>query len=200
MALQNYEAAKKKFPPAYVVDSEGKPLYSWRVLILPFIEEGNMYREFHLDEPWDSPHNLQFLEHCPSYFQCPASNLSREKGETTYAMIVGPDAVSNGSESVGMDFIASTPQGASGTLLITESRIPVPWTAPYDIPLESLRDGISPRVAPSKDKQGVGAPHNSNAVAAFVDGSVRYLDPSTTTPEQLWKLATIGTSEEKPSP
>src|SRR5690348_6194553 len=66
LALMDYQAAYRKFPPAVVRDKAGRPLYSWRVLVLPFLEQQRLYEQFHLDEPWDSEHNKQFLKETPS--------------------------------------------------------------------------------------------------------------------------------------
>src|SRR5262245_3840531 len=66
VALQNYNEEHGELPPAVVRGANGQPLYSWRVLILPYLEEGELYEEFRLDEPWDSEHNLRLLERMPS--------------------------------------------------------------------------------------------------------------------------------------
>ena len=58
LALHNYHDTHGLYPPAVVYGDDDKPLYSWRVLILPFVEQDALYKEFHLDEPWDSPHNI----------------------------------------------------------------------------------------------------------------------------------------------
>ena len=55
LAIHNYIASHGSFPPAYTQDNAGKPLLSWRVLILPYIEQDALFKEFHLDEAWDSP-------------------------------------------------------------------------------------------------------------------------------------------------
>ncbi len=70
LAMRNYESAYGHLPPAVVYGENGQPLYSWRVLILPYIEEDELYRQFKLDEPWNSPHNIQLLERMPILYQC----------------------------------------------------------------------------------------------------------------------------------
>lgn len=57
MAIFNYESVHKKFPPRIVTDADGNALYSWRGLVLPFLEEKELYEKFRLDKPWDSPYN-----------------------------------------------------------------------------------------------------------------------------------------------
>jgi hypothetical protein len=62
LALHNYEAANGAFPPAYVADADGKPMHSWRVMILPYAEEPALYKKYRFDEPWDGPNNRQLWD------------------------------------------------------------------------------------------------------------------------------------------
>jgi hypothetical protein len=85
LALHNYHDKHGRLPPAVVYGEDGKPLHSWRVLLLPFIAQGELYREFKLDEPWDSPHNLALLPRMPATFAppfrgCWVVDLVRGKG------------------------------------------------------------------------------------------------------------------------
>ncbi len=73
IGLQNYHDTYNAFPPAYTVDEDGKPLHSWRVLILPFIEQQALYEQIRLDEPWDSEHNRQFHAVNMQEFRCPSA-------------------------------------------------------------------------------------------------------------------------------
>lgn len=77
-----YHDVNKTLPPA-VHSKDGKPLLSWRVLVLPYIEEDKLYREFHLDEPWDSPHNKKLLSRMPAVLRSPLSNIA-DQGRTVY--------------------------------------------------------------------------------------------------------------------
>ena len=65
VAMHAYNDKFKRLPPAIVYSNDGKPLYSWRVLLLPFIEKEALFNDFHLDEPWDSEHNKKLLEKMP---------------------------------------------------------------------------------------------------------------------------------------
>ncbi len=80
-ALHNYHETWKQFPPAAITDKNGKPLLSWRVAILPFTDHSQLHEKFHLDEPWDSPHNFALLKEMPSYYACP-SDMERKPGMT----------------------------------------------------------------------------------------------------------------------
>ena len=83
IALLNYQDAKKSLPPRANFDASGKPLLSWRVLVLPYLDpnEAKLYSEFHLDEPWDSEHNRQLIARMPKVFKNP--RIDRE-GFTNY--------------------------------------------------------------------------------------------------------------------
>src|SRR5689334_2744482 len=78
MAMHNYaDAHDQQLPPAVVYGRYGQPLYSWRVLLLPYIEQDDLYKEFQLDEPWDSPHNLALLPRMPGSYAAPGSKKSK---------------------------------------------------------------------------------------------------------------------------
>src|SRR5438477_2970944 len=72
LAMHNYRSANDAFPMPAITDKNGKPLLSWRVAILPFIEQGELYNKFHTDEPWDSPHNKALLKEMPPTYLCPS--------------------------------------------------------------------------------------------------------------------------------
>ena len=194
LAILNYANKYRQFPPAYVCDSAGRPLYSWRVLILPFLEEAELYGEFRLDEPWDSSHNLTLLEKCPKIFQCPALEFDPTKGETTYAMIVGPDAISNGPKSIEVNGFGK-PQ--ESVILIAESNRRIPWMAPKDIPVESLLFGLIKPNEETADAPGVAASHNGSTVIVYADGSADTLPPSIST-QSLVNLATAKAKKDEP--
>ncbi len=130
LAMHNYHEVKKTFPPAASRDAQGKPLLSWRVHILPYLEEPGLYEQFHLDEPWDSPHNKALLAQMPQVFRSPASK-SRKPGYTNYVVPVGPGTVFEGPEGRSFRDIRD---GTSNTIMILEvdDAHAVPWTKPDD--------------------------------------------------------------------
>jgi hypothetical protein len=127
-----------------VCGDDGQPLLSWRVLILPYIEEDELYREFHLDEPWDGPHNRRLQARMPALLAPPPGKASRVPPHSTVCKVfVGPGAAFEGSR--GLSLTADFPDGTSNTILIFEGGEPVPWTRPEDLaydpagPLPDLR-------------------------------------------------------------
>jgi hypothetical protein len=127
---------------ADLAKSEGKlkgktlPLLSWRVAILPFIEEVNLYKEFKLDEPWDSEHNKKLIAKMPQVY-APVRGKTREPGMTFYQVFVGKDAPFNGT--ISPRFPASFTDGLSNTFLVVEAGQAVPWTKPADVPYDAAK-------------------------------------------------------------
>jgi hypothetical protein len=137
-AIQSYHDSFGKYPKAVIRDKDGKPLYSWRVLIAPFLEQREITEEFHREEAWDSPHNLRFLEKMPRQF---ASVYSYPTvGKTHYQVFVGPGTAFEKDGLWRGDF----PDGLENTLFVIEAPHAVPWTKPVDLaygpdkPLPSL--------------------------------------------------------------
>lgn len=97
LALLNYESTYGHFPPQAICAADGTPLLSWRVAILPFLEEQALYERFKLDEPWDSPHNKALLAEMPDVYHDPSSARSSAEGNTDYLGVSGPAAIFDGS-------------------------------------------------------------------------------------------------------
>ncbi len=134
LALHNFESAYRKLPSTVIVDESGeKPLLSWRVAILPYIGEDELYQQFHLDEPWDSPHNITLLEKMPDCFRKP--NGSIQPGYTTYVAPVNEQTLLMSDQSM---VFADVTDGLSNTIMLVEliDEAAVPWTAPIDLDLD----------------------------------------------------------------
>jgi hypothetical protein len=130
--MHNYEGVHGRLPPAAVCGEDGTPLLSWRVLILPYIEQEDLYKQFHLDEPWDSPHNLALLPKMPSSYAPPGRKAALVPPYHTVCQVfVGKGAAFEGRE--GLRLRDDFPDGTSDTILIVEAGEPVPWTKPQDI-------------------------------------------------------------------
>lgn len=146
LALHTYESAHGHFPPAAIYDAQGKPLLSWRVLILPFLEQDELYQQFHLTEAWDSPHNRPLLERMPRTFA--GCSGDRAQSTTHFQLIVGPGAA---WEPGRMMQLSDFRKGTSDTILIAEAATPVPWTKPAELewdPKGTLPDcGCTPTAA-----------------------------------------------------
>jgi hypothetical protein len=148
MAFHSYHDVNKAFPPPTVYDKQGRPLYSWRVLLLPYLEENNMYNMFHLNEPWDSPHNMQFLKLMPDVYFSPLDpEEDRKAGVTRYQVFVaagqeqGPRPAFINMPRPELDPFHSLPgprlvdftDGISNTILVAAGAKAVPWTKPEEL-------------------------------------------------------------------
>jgi Protein of unknown function (DUF1559) len=130
LALHNYEQTHGCFPPAALCDKAGKPLLSWRVLLLPYLEENELYEQFRLNEPWDSAHNKDLLARMPRIF-AGDEGATAEDFQTPYQVFVGKRAAFEGTK--GIPFAGFT-DGMSQTLLVVRAPTAVPWTKPADLP------------------------------------------------------------------
>jgi hypothetical protein len=177
--MQSYaEQHDDRLPPATLYDAEGKPLHSWRVLLLPYLDQDDLYRQFRLDEPWDSPHNLALLPRMPEVYARPAGlrfEAQIEPSDTYCQVFVGPGTAFEGSQ--GLSLRRDFPHGTSNTFLVVEAGEPVPWTKPAD--LEYAPDRPVPPlggVFTGQRRFSLFGPSRPKGVhVAFIDGSVRFL-------------------------
>jgi hypothetical protein len=102
MALQLYHDTYGSFPPPYVADASGRPMHSWRVLILPFIEQAPLYKQYRFDEPWDGPHNRKLHDAIVPAFSCPAHDAQMPPTEASYLAVIGPETIWPGDRPVRM--------------------------------------------------------------------------------------------------
>ena len=138
IALHNYHDAHGCFPPACVVDAKDRPLYSWRVLLLPYLGEQSLYSQLHLDEPWDSPHNQGIVAQypVPNLFQCVETRLTENcaRHVTHYVAVTGPGTAWPGKESTRIEDFRD---GTSKTVMVVEIKgSDIHWMEPRDMTLE----------------------------------------------------------------
>ena len=192
-ALHKYRESHRRFPPPYTVDEEGNRLHSWRVLILPYLGEKDLYEQIRLDEPWDSPHNRQFVPKMPFCFHCP-SNRNREStdGFTDYVMVTGPGTVGDGDRGTSFPQIKD---GASNTICVVEmSAAEINWMEPRDYDITTMRLAIIPPGEPFA-QHAISSYHPEKAGVALCDGSVTRIAVGTD-PELLKGLFTIDGGED----
>lgn len=122
-----------KLPPRYSVDKDGKPLLSWRVHLLPYLEQADLYRQFKLDEPWDSPHNIKLADQMPAVYQ--SSNVPSDS-RTVYLVLVGAGTVYEQRIPANLDAIHNA-AGLGAAVLVVEADADraVVWTRPDDLPV-----------------------------------------------------------------
>jgi prepilin-type processing-associated H-X9-DG protein len=169
LACLNYESANGAYPPAALTGEGGKPLLSWRVAILPYIDQKPLYDKFHLDEPWDSPHNRQLLPYMPRTYLCPSrpDSGAAAVSSTSYRVFSGKGTLFEPGHAARM---AEVTDGTSNTLMVVEAKDAVPWTKPDELPFN-----LDDRAVGGPPLFGVGSFHPGGFNAAFADGSVRFL-------------------------
>jgi hypothetical protein len=130
--LEYTEDHKDRMPPSILRSRAGKPLHSWRVLILPYIGHKGLHDRLKLDEPWDSAHNKPLLARMPKVFELPG--VKAQEGMTFFQVFEGAYANSDRHRAFAVN-------GSSNTLLIAEAANAVHWAEPIDIPYS---DHVSP--------------------------------------------------------
>src|SRR5437764_11415290 len=115
--MHSYHDAQGRFPAAAGRGKGGKPLLSWRVHLLPYLEQDALYKEFHLDEPWDSEHNKKLIPRMPDIYLSRLSALKRADGKTTIVVPAGPKLVFNGTQKMTLRDITD---GTTNTILIMD--------------------------------------------------------------------------------
>lgn len=168
LAMHNFHDTYGALPAGYSSDADGNPLLSWRVHILPFIEQQGLYEQFHLDEPWDSPHNMTLVAKMPDVYRCPNSAAKLEDGMTNYVGLAGKDGVfvrpKNG-DRMGVSF-RDIRDGTSNTIMTLEvpNEAAVVWTKPTDFTPD-----------PDEPTKGLTGLRPGGFQAGFTDGSVRFI-------------------------
>lgn len=162
VAMQYYADTVGRLPAHAIYDKNGKPLLSWRVLLLPYIQQQALYNEFHLNEPWDSEHNKKLLARMPKVYASPQDEKTLKEHTTYYQGFFGKSAFFEGKQ--GIRFPADLPDGTSNTFMIVEASKAVPWTKPEDLPYD-----------PNKPLPKLGLPGATGFLAGMCDGSIHFI-------------------------
>jgi type II secretory pathway pseudopilin PulG len=177
LALQAYEEAHHCLPPAWTVDAAGKPLHSWRTLILPYLEEKALYDRIDLSKPWDDPANKAAGQSMPRAYRCPSTD-ARASG-TTYLAIVASGGCFQPAKPRARADIKDSPELTLAVIEVPPEHA-VPWMCPSDASEEMVLSlAASARL-----------PHHTGVQAACVAGNVIFLKKSAD-PQALRALITI---------
>jgi len=190
LALHNYADVNNDFfPPAYVADKSGKPMHSWRVLILPLLDRQDIYDKYNFDEPWDGPNNSKLHDIVIPLFQCPFAQSNGKETDTSYVAVVGPGTMFPGGKPLQLSDMRD---GSSRTILIVEvANSGIHWMEPRDLDITK----ITPTGEPL-ERLGISSNHPKVVGALFGDGSVQCFDKDKMTMEQLQALLSRDGGEE----
>ncbi|MDR2705489.1 MAG: DUF1559 domain-containing protein [Planctomycetaceae bacterium] len=183
LAMHNYYDRNKSLPPAYTLNKDGKPLQSWRVLLLPYLEHAALYEQIRLDEAWDSEWNKQFHNQCPVVFQCSTmTDEEKKSGGTSYSLVIGKQTYPVPGKRKFL--FSDVTDGTSNTIAVIERKTPVNWMQPD---AELTENAVFRGVTDSAS--GVGLRHQKGEDNGFntgwLDGSVRFIEEKI--PLEKWK-------------
>lgn len=132
LALLSYHASYGCYPPAYTTDFAGRPMHSWRALILPFAGENALFQTYRLDEPWDGPKNSRLAGRMPAVYACPAHS---RPGYSNYAVVVGPGTVFPGPSFVSFSQI----RDPRACLVVALGDGGIPWLEPRELRVPAFK-------------------------------------------------------------
>lgn len=167
LSMHSYHDANKRMPPAGVSsinDPQGKPILSWRVAMLPYLDQQELYQKFDLTQPWDHPTNKKLIPLMPQVYVVPGAPEHKDPGMTHYRVLVGPTTMFEPGQRI---TLVTVTDGTSNTIMVVEAADPTVWTRPDDLPFNP--QGPLPKFGVSTDGFN----------AAFGDGTVRFIRSNT---------------------
>ncbi len=172
LALHNYHDTHGELPPAFLADKDGKPMHSWRVLILPYVEQQALYNQYDMSQPWDSPQNMQVANSIPKVYRSPLEQTDAQNANhTSYLFFAGNGSAFGDGGKVSFSKI---PDGLSNTIALTEvNNSGVVWTQPTDLDAEKLDFAIRGMKDQQPGQINSAAP--GGVMMGFFDGSVRFM-------------------------
>ena len=165
-ALNSYAADYGMYPPAVTYDASGQAMHSWRVLILPYLNERRLYDSYDMSKPWNAPENSHVQAQIPAVYVSPA-NKNIAIGESSYMLITGPGTLfPPKAPPLGPNAV---PDGPANTILVVETNNRMTsWIEPVDLDMAKLPARIGML-------NGIGGSHANGATAAYVDGQAVFI-------------------------
>lgn len=171
LALHNYHDVYGALPAQSITDENGRPMHSWRVALLPFLEELELHDAYNFDLPWDSPHNSALCERTIETYRCPSVSESGDVLALTNYFVVSGDETMFGPDR--WTKFSDVTDGSANTIMIVECSSPdfrVKWYEPRDLPFDEMEFRLNPPRG-----IGVSSRHPGGAQVALADGSIRFI-------------------------
>lgn len=187
LGLLNYQDMYGGLPPVRHRDGQGQPLYSWRVLLLPFVEQGRLFQQYDCREPWNGPNNGKLAGVRLDIYRCP-SDQGGPQGMTNYVAVLGPDG--NWLQADDREKEASNP-----VRIIERCDVQIGWAEPREVSLDEICSSSPSQPAAISSKHSVDGEffyhaEEVGANALFADGRVRLIPPGV--PEEVFRAALLG--------
>jgi hypothetical protein len=199
MALHSYHEANGCFPPAYIADKQGRPMHSWRTLLLPYVDGKKIYERYDFNEPWDGPNNRKLQSSMPGrwrdrWYACPEDER-RDDSEpiyTNYLAVVGPDSAWRGTKALCQSDIAPT---SNTVFLIEVADSNVIWTEPRDFDVAWLSSPTPPMTISSHhapEKQFLRITPTAGANIALADSRAPFVPSEVLESRRLPDMLKVG--------
>ena len=168
-------------PPAYIADADGRPMHSWRVLLLPFLDQNDLYKQYRFDEPWNGPHNRKLMSARPRIYAL-NDEVSQQGQETNYLAIVGQDTSWPGAGAYKP--LRDEAKKQSPIMVVENVGSGISWLEPRDLVLDAMDLSMA-----AESSRGISSRYQPPAVVT-VNGDVLTL-PLDLAPEALRKMLVV---------
>lgn len=172
LALQQYDEEHGTLPPAFIPDANGKPMHSWRVLILPFLDKQGLYDQYDFNQAWDSEANMPLSRYMPDVYACPSDPEAASLNETNYVVLTGRNTFFDDSKAKPLGVLGDDP---ASTILVVETPVTgMSWMEPRDLKAGRMEFAVNGGLGLE-----IGSYHDRGAHVLMADGTVQYLTDDT---------------------
>jgi hypothetical protein len=172
VAMHQYHQKYGHLPPAFLLDANGRPAHSWRVILLEFLDP-TLFADYDFNEQWDGPHNSKLATRIPAVYACPNRYRSENSVTTSYVVIVGPESAFPGEATLKFSEMRDATSGVPVILVGEAERMGILWSEPRDLRVDQMsfskNDPSRPSIS-SDDPGGAGL--------LFAEGNVRRVKPT----------------------
>ena len=200
LAVLQYESQYHCFPPPYIADKNGKPMHSWRVLILPYLGREDIYGQYDFNEPWDGPKNRKLLAIRPRVFACPADRIASKADATTtsYVAVVGRIALWRTDKPKSLNDPELSGRAGNTVMLVETADSDINWTEPRDYCLDEPTPEGSASIAGIVSSRHMSSPGffyqdvPAGVNVSFADGHQQFVSAAAMTSDRAREWLAVG--------